>query len=308
MSPADPARQAAWRKQPERGSQALLRLMTWLSLTLGRPLSRVVLFGISLYFLLFAPAARQASRAYLERALGRPPRLAERFRHLHSFASCIHDRVYLLNDRFDLFDIQVEGEAVIKEVLAAGRGAFLIGAHLGSFEVIRALGRRQPDLKVAMAMYVENAHKINAAMAAINPSAMLDVIPLGQFDAMLQVQARLDEGVVVGMMGDRTLAQDPTQPVPFLGQVAAFPVGPMRLAAILKRPVLFISGLYLGGNRYAIQFERLADFTAIERKDRSAAVVQAVSAYAGCLERHCRATPYNWFNFYDFWQPPAETS
>jgi len=300
--------QAEWRKQPERGSQALLRVMTWLSLKLGRPLSRGVLFGISLYFLLFAPAAGKASRAYLQRALGRPPRLAERFRHLHCFASCIHDRVYLLNDRFDLFDIQVEGEAVIKEVLAAGRGAFLIGAHLGSFEVIRALGRRQPDLKVAMAMYVENAHKINAALAAINPSAMLDVIPLGQFDAMLQVQARLDEGVVVGMMGDRTLAQDPTQPLPFLGQAAAFPVGPMRLAALLKRPVLFISGLYLGGNRYAIQFERLADFTAIERKARGAAVSDAVSAYVACLERHCRATPYNWFNFYDFWQPPKDAS
>ncbi len=307
MSPADPGR-AEWRKQPERGSQALLRLMTWLSLALGRPVSRVILFGISLYFLLFAPAARKASRAYLQRALGRPARQAEVFRHLHSFATCIHDRVYLLNDRFDLFDIQVEGENVIKEVLAAGRGAFLMGAHLGSFEVVRALGRRQPGLRMAMAMYVENAQKINAALAAINPAAMLEIIPLGQFDSMLQVQARLDEGVVLGMMGDRTLAQDPTQPVPFLGQTAAFPVGPMRLAAILKRPVLFISGLYLGGNRYAIHFERLADFTDIERKERSAAVSDAVAAYAGCLEQHCRAAPFNWFNFFDFWRPPTETS
>jgi len=33
----------------------------------------------------------------------------------------------------------------------------------------------------------------------------------------------------------------------------------MRLAAMLKRPVLFLSGLYLGGIRYAIHFERLAD-------------------------------------------------
>ncbi|MDD5390932.1 MAG: acyl-CoA synthetase [Gallionellaceae bacterium] len=308
MNPADPALQSEWRKQPERGSLVLLRAMTWLSLALGRPVSRVVLVGISLYFLLFAAAARNASRAYLRRALGRPPRLAEQFRHFHSFASCIHDRVYLLNDRFDQFDIQVEGEDVVKEVLAAGRGAFLIGAHLGSFEVIRALGRRQPDLKIAMAMYVENAHKINAALAAINPSAMLDVIPLGQFDSMLQVQERLDEGVVVGMMGDRTLAQNPTQPVAFLGQTVAFPVGPMRLAAILKRPVLFICGLYLGGNRYAIHFERLADFTDIERKARSAAVSDAVAAYAGCLERHCRAAPFNWFNFFDFWRPPTETS
>lgn len=297
------AHQAEWAKRPERGSLALLRVMTWLSLVLGRRLARVVLFGTSLYFLLFAAAARQASRAYLRRVLGRPPRLAERFRHFHRFATCVHDRVYLLNDRFDLFAIQVDGAAVLNEVLAGGRGAFLMGAHLGSFEVARALGRRQPGLRVAMAMYEKNAHKINAALAAINPSAVQDIIPLGQLDSMLQVQARLDEGMVLGVLADRTLEQDPTLPLLFLGQTAAFPLGPMRLAAILKRPVLFMSGLYLGSNRYAIQFEPLADFTNIERKERDAAVRQAVAAYADCLERHCRAAPFNWFNFFDFWRP-----
>ena len=308
MSAPHPARQAEWVKRPERGSMALLRAMTWLSLTLGRPLARVVLVATSLYFLLFAAAARHASRAYLQRALGRPPRLAELFRHFHSFASCIHDRVYLLNDRFDLFAIEVYGEAAINEVLAAGRGAFLMGAHLGSFELVRAVGRRQPGLRVAMVMYQENAHKINAALAAINPTAVQDIIPLGRLDSMLQVQARLDEGMVLGVLGDRTLGQEPTLALPFLGQAAPFPLGPMRLAAILKRPVLFMSGLYLGGNRYAIHFERLADFTDIEREERDAAIRRAVAAYAECLERHCRAAPFNWFNFFDFWRPPADAS
>ena len=308
MSAPHPARQAEWVRRPERGNMALLRVMTWLSLTLGRPLARVVLVATSLYFLLFAAAARHASRAYLQRALGRPPRLAELFRHFHSFASCIHDRVYLLNDRFDLFAIEVYGEAAINEVLAAGRGAFLMGAHLGSFELVRAAGRRQPGLRVAMVMYQENAHKINAALAAINPTAVQDIIPLGQLDSMLQVQARLDEGMVLGVLGDRTLGQEPTLVLPFLGQAAPFPLGPMRLAAILKRPVLFMSGLYLGGNRYAIHFEHLADFTDIAREERDAAIRQAVAAYAECLERHCRAAPFNWFNFFDFWRPPADAA
>jgi predicted LPLAT superfamily acyltransferase len=49
----------------------MLRVMTWISLRLGRAPARFVLAGISLYFLLFAPAAKAASRAYLRRALGR---------------------------------------------------------------------------------------------------------------------------------------------------------------------------------------------------------------------------------------------
>lgn len=295
--------QAEWIQRPERSNRTMLRVMTWISLRLGRAPARFVLAGISLYFLIFAPAAKAASRAYLRRALNREPGFADLFRHFHSFASTIHDRVFLLNTRFDLFQVEVHGEDAIKQMLAAGRGAFLMGAHMGSFEVARAYGRRQPGLRVAMVMYQENARKINAALAAINPAAVQDIIPLGKLDSMLRVQACLDEGMVLGVLGDRTLSGDPSLRVPFLGEDAEFPVGPMRLAAMLKRPVVFMSGLYLGGNRYALHFEKLADFSDLERQDRDEAVQAAVVAYAACLERHCRSTPYNWFNFFDFWHP-----
>jgi predicted LPLAT superfamily acyltransferase len=307
MSTPDMARQASpqaeWAVRPERSNRTMLRVMTWISLRLGRTPARFVLAGISLYFLLFAPAAKAASRAYLRRALDREPSFADLFRHFHSFASTIHDRLFLLNGRFDLFQLEVHGEDVVQEVLAAGRGAILMGAHMGSFEVARAIGRQQPGLRVVMVMYEENARKLNAALAAINPAAVQDIIPLGQLDSMLRVQACLDQGMVLGVLSDRTLGGDPTLCVPFLGADAEFPAGPMRLAAMLRRPVLFMSGLYLGGNRYAIHFERLADFSELERSGRDAAVQTAVVAYADCLERHCRAAPYNWFNFFDFWRP-----
>ncbi|MDP2266532.1 MAG: acyl-CoA synthetase [Thiobacillus sp.] len=301
---ADPsAQQAEWAQRPERSNRTLLQVMSWISLRLGRAPARFVLAGISLYFLLFSPADRAASRSYLRRALGREPRLADLFRHFHSFAATIHDRIFLLNGRFDLFEVEIHGKAVIDEVLAAGHGAFLMGAHMGSFEVVRAIGRNQPSLRVAMVMYEANARKLNAALAAINPAAVLDIIPLGQVDSMLRVQASLDDGVALGILSDRTLSGDPTLRLPFLGADAEFPLGPMRLAAMLKRPVIFMSGLYLGGNRYAVHFEQLADFSTLERADRDAAIHTAVAAYASCLERHCRTAPYNWFNFFDFWRP-----
>lgn len=303
MSAPGIPQQAEWAARPERSNRAMLRLMSWISLRLGRAPARFVLTGISLYFLLFAPAARAASRAYLRRALDREPRFTDLFRHFHSFASTIHDRIFLLNARFDLFQLEVHGEDIIREVLAAGRGAFLMGAHMGSFEVARAIGRQQPGLRVAMVMYEENARKLNAALAAINPAAVQEIIPLGQVDSMLRVQASLDEGMVLGVLGDRTLGGAPTLRVPFLGADAEFPLGPMRLAAMLKRPVLFMSGLYLGDNRYAIHFEKLADFSDLQRSGRDTAIEAAVTAYAACLERHCRAAPYNWFNFFDFWRP-----
>ncbi|HTE14523.1 MAG TPA: acyl-CoA synthetase, partial [Burkholderiales bacterium] len=114
----------------------ILRLMTWISLRLGRRAGRGALHVITSYFLLCAPASRRASRDYLRRALDHTPRWRDLYRHFFTFAATIHDRIYLINRRFDLFDIEVHGEDTLRLMLANGKGLFLIGAHLGSFEVL----------------------------------------------------------------------------------------------------------------------------------------------------------------------------
>ena len=40
----------------------------------------------------------------------------------------------------------------------------------------------------------------------------------------------------------------------------------------------------------------------VARDQRDAAVEGALRQYVATLERHCRAAPYNWFNFFDFWE------
>ncbi|MFC7408810.1 acyl-CoA synthetase [Hydrogenophaga atypica] len=276
--------------------------MVWISLSFGRRMGRVVLHGIAVYFVLFAPAARRASRAYLHKVLGRWATWRDGYRHVFSFASTIHDRIYLLNDRFDLFDVEVVGDKAVLEQLQRQPGALLMGAHLGSFEVLRAMGRGKKGLRVAMLMYEQNARKLNATLAAINPKAMQDIISLGHLESMLEVRDKLDQGFLVGMLADRSLNDDPALSVEFLGEPAAFPLGPWRMAALLKRPVFLMAGLYLGGNRYQLHFEPLADFSHVKRGDRDAAIHNAVQAYADSLARLCQLAPYNWFNFFDFWQ------
>ena len=295
---------AEWRSSRERGSAALLRLMGFLSLRLGRSASRIPLYGIALYFFLFAPGARRQSRRYLRRVLGRWPRASERFRHVLMFATTIHDRVYLINGQYDTFNITIEGEALMRSELERGRGAFMMGAHMGSFEVIGSIGRRQPGLHVSMAMYEDNARKINAILAAINPAAKPDIVSLGHIDAMLRIADRLDRGAFVGMLGDRTLGEEPVVEVSILGERAYLPTGPMRAAAILRRSVIFMAGLYRGGDRYHVVFARIADFSQVAPGSRDAAVRSAVERYAALLDQYCRSDPYNWFNFFDFWREP----
>lgn len=308
-APAAPAAaHTAWAHTPERSNQLLMRIMTWLSLRLGRRASRLVLHPITAYFLLFAPASRRASNDYLRRVLaaqGRAPRWIDLYRHFFSFAATVHDRIYLLNQRFDLFDLDVRGREALDQTLAGGKGVFLMGAHLGSFEVIRALGRSGRDARVAIVMHEDNARNINATLAAINPQAVQDVIGLGRVDSMLKVWEHLEDGYAIGILADRTTGNDTLYPVPLLGATALLPAGPFRMAALLRRPVMFMTGLYLGGNRYAIRFEPLADFSALARGAQEAAVQAALIRYAALLEHYCREAPYNWFNFFDFWQPAS---
>ena len=295
---------AEWIGSRERGSTRLLRFMAFISLRLGRTMSRTALYGIAAYFFLFAPGARRQSRRYLRRALGRAPRARERFRHVLNFATTIHDRVYLINEQYDTFKITIEGETLVRTQADLGQGAFLMGAHMGSFEVIGSLGRRQPGLQVSMAMYEDNARKINTILAAINPRAKQDVISLGHIDAMLRIAERLDAGAFVGMLSDRTLGDEAVHEVTILGERAYLPTGPMRAAALLRRPVIFMVGLYCGGNRYHVVFEPIADFSTVTPQSRDTAVRAGVERYAALLDRYCRRDPFNWFNFFDFWREP----
>ncbi|MGH8721960.1 MAG: acyl-CoA synthetase, partial [Burkholderiales bacterium] len=215
---------------------------------------------------------------------------ADLYRHFYAFASTVLDRVYLLNERFDLFEIETRDEP------AAAGGLLLMGAHLGSFEALRAAGRCRGGLRVSMVMYEDNARMLNETLAALSPAARRDVIALGRVDSMLRVRDCLAEGGTAGVLGDRGLDDADAHAVPFLGAPARFPLGPMRMAALLRCRVMFMAGLYLGANRYALRFEPIADFSASPPAPQA-----ALEAYVACLERHCRAAPYNWFNFYDFW-------
>ena len=294
--------QAEWLGVPERGSTLLLRSMVFISLRAGRTLSRGLLYGIAAYFFLFAPGVRRHSRRYLSLALGRSPSAGDRFRHILYFATCTHDRLFLINEQFDRFHISIEGESLVRAQLDAGRGAFLMGAHLGSFELIRSVGQHQRGLHVSMAMYERNAQKMKAVLAAINPAANPDIIALGEIDAMLRIAERLDRGAFVGVLGDRTLGGEAVQAVTMLGESAYLPVGPMRAAAVLRRPVLFMAGLYRGKNHYHVVFAQVADFSTTPAGGRDAAVRAAIERYAALLDRYCRMDPYNWFNFFDFWR------
>lgn len=292
----------AWKQQQERGSPLAIRLMAWVAATLGRPVARVLLYPVCLYYLCGSRQANRSIRRYYRHLQGSSPGWRVLFHHYFWFASTILDRVYCLWGRFDLFDIRIHGLEILDAVMAQGRGCLFLGAHLGSFEIVRAVGLLRERITVKVLMDEQNAPSIRALIQELNPAVADTVIQVGGVETMLQVQECLDHGGVVGIMGDRLVAEDQSVHCEFLGEEAAFPTGPVRLAHVLRAPVVLFVGLYRGGNRYDIHLELLSESVQLSSGQRQEDIRRWTQRYADRLAHYSREAPDNWFNFYDVWQ------
>lgn len=287
---------SSWMSRPEKGSSSAIKVMAWASFIFGRTVTRPVIYLIALFYLVFATSARRSSKKYLTLSLGRNPSIYDQFKHFLAFATVTHDRLYLLAGRYKYFQFSVSGESVIKEALRNGRGLMLYGAHFGSFEAVRYTAIGQHDLKIALLMHEANGRMFIELLKEISPEFSNAIIPLGSVTTMIEVKDRLEKGHMVGLLADRSVNEDQRNLVPFLGHPARFPQGPFKLQRLFKCPALFISGVYLGGNRYEIVFHDLMP------SDASITTNKLQIKYVQELERMCLTYPYNWFNFYDFWE------
>jgi predicted LPLAT superfamily acyltransferase len=292
----------SWTALPERGTQTSLQLIGWIAMRIGRWAARLLLYPITFYFVITADAARQLSREYLKRVHGNSAHWWHMFRHFHCFAATILDRLYLLRGEFERFDVKIHGKEILYRQMEHGKGCILLGSHLGSFEVLRALGVIQRNFPLKVLMDTKHNRNVTRFFDALNPVIAGTVIVSDRTDTLLTIKESLEAGFFIGMLGDRLSSGDKSTQCQFLGAPAAFPTGPIVLAAMMHCPVVLFFGLYRGGNRYEIYFEHFASEITLDRDRRTEEIQLWVQRYAERLEHYMRSAPYNWFNFYPFWE------
>jgi len=290
-----------WAKVPERGTPTSLGVIAWIAERVGRPLARLLLYPITVYFLITAHDARQASCEFLMRARKDSVRWWDVWRHFYYFAATILDRFYLLRGEFERFRVTIHGNDVLQRHMENGKGAILLGSHLGSFEVLRTLGVMQRNFPLKVLMDTAHNENITRFFDALNPGIAGTVIPPDRPDTLIKVRESLDASYFIGMLGDRVFGADKTTQCEFLGAPATLPAGPILLAAMMHCPIILFFGLYRGGNRYDIYFEHLADDIVLNREHRAEEIQSWTHRYVARLEHYARLAPYNWFNFYSFW-------
>ena len=282
----------------------------WFFLTLtrasGRTLSYAILYPVTLYFLITAPGARTASRDFLQRAIGPTDWLRSTirsYRHLLAFARTMVDRALFRTRGKSAFRYTEDGIHLIQEAAAAGKGAVLLTAHIGNWELAGGLLDGVAREKLAVVAYEGERERIAEFMKR-SGGPQFRIIDVGRdFLASLEMIRALREGAVLAVHGDRPIGGQVIA-VPFLGREARFPVGPFLLAAVSGAPLIATFSLQVGPAAYrffAREPQRLS-FTPGQSRDAQLRVW--VEQYVSEVESLARQYPYQWFNFYDFWDAP----
>jgi len=304
---------ARWAEIAEIGSARALRVAGLLQRLLGRRGARLLLWPAVLYFFARNGQARRASRAYLERiastptgrrALGRPPGPGAVMRHMFAFALSLYDRLGIWSGALRQLALDHDGSGRVFELARDGRGALLLSAHLGSIDMLWFLSKRY-SLVVNVVAYFDNAERINAFFRSLSPDAAVRAIEIDgdAVRSVLAIRACIERGELVVILADRTPPGRSVRVADahFLGHNASFPLAPFELAGVLGCPVFFALCLRRGEAHYQTILRPLAQATRVPRRERDKHAREVLAKYASLVESYCCETPYQWFNFYDFW-------
>ena len=94
--------------------------------------------------------------------------------------------------------------------------------------------------------------------------------------------------------------------MPFLGAKVPLLESPFLLPMVIGSPVVLGLALRTRPNRYELFFELLAKPGRVPRARRREVLQQRIEDFARRLEHYCEIAPFQWFNFYDYWEEDRE--
>jgi KDO2-lipid IV(A) lauroyltransferase len=280
------------------------RLMMFGVKNFPHPLQRATMpFWAGIFYVL-VPRARRAVEHNLERVAGPLSPLeakARSFRLFVNYAQSITNMYCLHHGQAVPVEAITVGQEHIFKLQAEKHGAVVVTGHLGFWQIAPILMQRKsyPPLTMAMAEEPNQGtgewerqfrDKFRIVYTTRSPFASLDLAHV------------LRRGELVGMQMDRS-SGGPHVWLPFGGGPAPFPLGPATLARATSSPLL-PTFIIADPDRRRCIFHVEPPIEVPHTSDRDADVRTATQRVVAVYERYVRRYPEQWFNFYDFWNPP----
>jgi len=289
----------------------------------------LIAFIVGFFYFIFSSGARRDAKKFQlavidfckKNNIPCPVKKVNTYRQILSFAICLIEKIEGWCGKSDLSHVVFHEDDVVelKQSLAHGKGAMLIGSHLGNMELFRSLAMEGQTgvgkmVGVTAIMDMKVTSSFNQAMSELNSKTYMDVVSSDSIgvDTVEVLQKRLEDGGLVVIAGDRTSANSPQRNIrlPFLGKEAEFPFGSFFLASILEAPVYFVFALRVKDitlkSRYDMYVKKsTVDFNC-SRKEKKLRIEKLCSEFKCELEKYSCRHPYQWYNFFDFWRKSDE--
>jgi len=197
-----------------------------------------------------------------------------------------------------LREVTVAGREHLEGGLAAGRGVFLLSAHIGSWEVAAlTAGLLVPGGFAVVNRPLDNP-RLEAELGRFR--ALFGNRALGKENVTREMLRQLRKGGAVGILIDqRTLKEEGIQ-VPFFGHPAWTHPALARLCVRTQAPVVPIWGLWDGPGRYTVRFDEPVFPGELPEEER--AEIPLTTRFNRIIESVIRERPGQWLWFHDRWR------
>ena len=290
-----------------KGSVPGSRIFMWLLRHGGLLPAYCLLVPVSLYYAFFDFKSIQALRLYWAHC-GKKAGAMRLWRHFFRFGLSLLDRYMFLLKTKSPFSFTTINEQAITAAVNEGKGVILLSAHLGNWEIAGNLLYDRIETPINFTMIDSEKSEIKEVFGKAFVKRRVSIIPIGQ-DSMafvMGVHEALRKGEIVCMHGDRMLGNK-GMTTRFLGGAVEFPIGPFAIAAATGAPVIPIFAIKKGlWGRYEMKAYPPIMVSSDSHMDRNAVVSGALEGYVKLLEHVVKENPYEWFNFYDFWEEANE--
>jgi predicted LPLAT superfamily acyltransferase len=283
----------------------------------------VIAIFVSFFFFLFSRRARIYALDFQRRMKnfsgGKIPKKLSAYKSVLSFSLCLVERISGWTGKIQEENLIFNDDDISDywRNLAEGRGAFVIGSHLGDMDLLRSLATFSRagvhrEIPVTVIMEIKSDENFNATLKKINPKyeiTALDPKDIGP-ETITILQEKIQRGEIVVATGDRTSAHSKGRIFrrKFLGSDAEFPSGIFLMALLLQTPQTYFmfalrqKTVMLNPKNSVHVHRAKTDFQNYRRKERDALAENLCGEFVSYLEKYSAEDPFQWYNFFDFWQ------
>ncbi|MGH8499155.1 MAG: hypothetical protein ACRERV_10160, partial [Methylococcales bacterium] len=179
----------------------------------------------------------------------------------------------------------------------------IVTAHLGCLELMQSASTWKRKFKINILVHTAHATSFNRILNRINPDTGVNFLQVTAFNAptAMMLADRIAAGELIAIAGDRIpTSGERIVNAAFLGKSAPFPAGPYLIASLLTCSA-YAMVCMREGEGYRLNVEKLADAVATPRNKRGELIEQQAKKYALWLEHRAAESPFDWFNFFPFW-------